>query len=181
MSVSKATIKIWDGLKLVDVDIDSLVITDVFHHRVHEGKYWTVTDYDGNVQIITPKYWHIKAPDTAIRCHIVMAIAVNDETLVEFYETPTLTGNGTALTAYNNDRNSVNAVTALFYKDPTVTSPGTKLQNDLIGTNNPKTRLGGNIRQVTEIILKQNTSYLLKNTVTNNGTRVSFNLELYEV
>jgi hypothetical protein len=181
MPLSRAAIRIWDGTKFADVDIDSLVSTDVFHHRVHEGKYWTVTDYDGNVQAAAPKYWHLKAPDTAIRCHTVMAIAVNDETLIELYEAPTLTGNGTALTAYNNDRNSATAATCLFYNDPTVTAPGTKLQNDLIGTNNPKTRIGGNVRQVTEIILKQNTSYIIKNTVTNNGTRVSFNLELYEV
>jgi len=151
------------------------------HHMVHKGKYFFVTDYDDDVDIAAPKYWHIKTPNTATRIHFVLMISTDLGAIIEFFESPTTTADGTQLTAYNADRNSANTPTSTFYKDPTVSADGTLLQKDRVGTYQPITRIGGHIRNATEFILKQNTAYLVKVIPDADNTKVSLNIEFYEV
>ena len=182
MSVTKGTIRIWDGTRFAEVDIlGYLVGIDIVHHKVHEGNFYTVSDYDSVVQTVAPKYWHIITPNTAKRIHTLISVISNLAGNIGFFEAPTTSANGTALTAYNNDRNSGNTPTVLFYKDPAVTTDGTLLISSRNGTNNNKTLLGGVSRTNSEFILKQNTKYFVKFTPDANNTEVIFNCEFYEV
>ena len=165
----------------IDSIANTLETIELEHHEVHEGNFYTISDYDNDVDIIAPKYWHLKTPDTVKRIHIKMEVGANGADLVEFFETPTLTGNGTALTPKNNDRNSANATTLLVYYDPTVTADGTRITADLIGTNNNKTIIGGSIRNGAEFILKRNTSYLVKFSPVADNTKATFKAEFYEI
>ena len=151
------------------------------HHMVHDGQSFTCDDYDSEVDIAAPKYWHIITPNTLARVHIKMTLISDTPGLAEFFENPTTTGNGVALTIYNNDRNSTVATTALIYRDPTVTLDGARLAADLLGTNNPKTRFGGATREQAEWIFKQNEQYLLKFTTDANDARVAVQIEYYEI
>jgi len=164
-----------------DVKAKARTTIEIEHSKVHQGKFYFVTDYDTSVDTASPKYWHVKTPDSATRIHCVLAITTNLGAVIEMFENPTLTGNGTALTVNNADRNSANTSSCLFYYDPTASADGTLLQKDRTGTYQPVTRLGGHIRQATEFILKQNTSYLVKVTPDADDTEVSFNAEFYEV
>lgn len=155
---------------------------EFYHYRIHEGRYYTVADYATGITDAAPKYWHIKAPDSAVRGHCVIALACSESVLASFYEAPTLGANGTELTALNNDRNSANTTTFLYYKDPTVNADGTLLWNDKMGTNNSKTRVGAQSRQNAEYILKQNTSYVVKILPDNGVTAaISCVIEIYEL
>jgi hypothetical protein len=147
---------------------------------IHEGKGYTCDDYATGLGAGASKYWHFKAPNTATRIHINAMVFASDAGVSYFYETPTTTADGTALTPRNNDRNNVTASTLSVWKDPTVTADGTQLGVAALGTNNPKTRFGGEAKQNFEWILKQNTAYLFKFTAANAGTAVNLGLEYYE-
>ncbi len=157
-----------------------LVAIEIEHHRVHEGNFYTVTDYDADVDNASPKYWHIIVPNTAVRVHIKIAIAVDAPGLIQVYENPTTTDNGTVIIAYNNDRNSANSATCAHYYDPTVSNDGTLLEAFRIGAGG-KQKIGGDARQFAELILKQNEQYLIKFTPDGDNAEVTFNSQFYEI
>lgn len=173
-------IKIWDGTTYVKVDtLGYLCIMEAEHHKVHEEKFYTVSDYDSSVDTGTPKYWHIKTPDTSLRAHLKILVSTDTGGLIELFENPTTSADGAALTAYNNDRNSGNTSSFSFYKDPTVSADGTSIEISRIGAGRDK-RLGGTARQPSEIILRQNEQYLVKITPDSNGAKVTINIGMYE-
>lgn len=152
------------------------------HHKIHEGVHYTGVDYDSDVDIAAPKYWHIKAPASGV-IHLTWKIRASLNGLAELYEAPTTTADGTGVTPYNNDRNSANTSTLLFYKDPTVTVDGTLLDIDVIGSDgaNPVGADGGDLERDLEWNLKQNTAYLIKFTAGTDDCRASIHLNYYEV
>lgn len=178
---SSGRIIITDGTYDAEVDpLGYLAQIAIEHHKVHEGVFYTVSDYDNNVLIASPKYWLIRTPNTAVRFHTKINLETDTGSLLEFFENPTLTDDGAALTAYNNDRNSPNTSSLEFYSDPTVTNDGTRLVSARVGAGREK-KLGGVARPQAEFILKQNEEYLVKLTVDANGADVTINIEGYEV
>ncbi len=156
----------------IDVTVKALNLIDVVHYKVHQGDFYSVSDYDSDVDILSPKYWHIKTPDTSVRFHVSIKVSGSLAGLVDFFENPTLSNDGTSLTPNNNNRNSVKTSSLSFYYDPTVS-------ND--GTNQPASKIGGGVRTGSEFILKQNMSYIVKFTPAADNTAVSFTCEFYEV
>ena len=100
--------------------------------------------------------------------------------VLTFAENPTINVAGTALTVFNNDRNSASVSTLTAKYDTTLTAEGTLLSTIIIGTSNPKTQIGGNARMSAEWILKANEDYALAFTADNNSTIVSMVAEFYE-
>ena len=168
-------------ISAMDSVSSTLPVIQIEHYEVHEGHYFTVTEYDEDVDIAVPKVWHIATPDTALRAHIVFSISSDTAGLIELWEGATITNSGTGLTPRNNDRTSSDTTTFKFWTGPTVTASGVLLQTDRIGTYKPQTRVGGNLRQYAEFILAPNQSYLLKFTTDANDGKVTFNGEYYEV
>lgn len=158
----------------------TLASIDLAHYKVHEGEHYTVSDHDADVDIAGPKYWHIITPGSNIKLHAKIALLSDQAGLVEFFENPTVTNNGTILPSYNNDRNSIRATSGTFYYDPTVSSDGTRIDTSWIGAYNQKTRVGGDTRRQAELILKQNESYLLKFTPEADDAKVTMLTEYYE-
>lgn len=159
-----------------------LTTIDIEHHKIHEGEHYVCSDYDNDVDITGPKYWHFKSPATG-RIHFIFEIISSKNGLIEFFESPTITGNGTALTCYNNDRNSTSTTTLLAYYDATASADGTKLLSFVVGSDgaNPTGARGGSQQRVHEFILKANTSYLIKHTATTDNSRVSMTADFYEI
>lgn len=186
MSV-RSTIK--EPLKIIIVDesgrkakidlLNYLVFIDILHHKVHDGEVFIVSDIDTDVDTASPKYWHIKTP-AGIKFHMRINLETDTGGLVEFFEDPTTTGDGTALVAYNADRNAAKTTTVEFYYDPTVSNDGTRIQVARIGAGRDK-KLGGIARAQVEWILKKNEQYLVKITPDANDAEVTMNLEGYEV
>ena len=165
----------------IDTVSSTLPVIQLEHYKVHKGKYFTVTEYDGDVDIVAPKVWHVSTPDNTLRAHVIFAISSDTAGLVELWEGPTITNSGTGLTPRNNDRTATDATSFKFWTGPTVTTSGILIQTDRIGTYKPQTRVGGNLRQYAEFILAQKQSYLLKFTTDADNGKVTFNGEYYEV
>jgi len=127
-------VKITDGSYIAGVDpLGYLIAIEIEHYKVHEGNFYTVSDYDNDVDTASPKYWHIKTHAGDVRVHIRIQVATDTGGLLELFENPTTTGDGTPLTPYNNDRNSGNTSVISFYYDPTVSADGTRIEVTRIG------------------------------------------------
>lgn len=168
----------------MDVEVDplgGLVIIPFEHHMIHEGNYFTISDYSGDVAInSTTARWLIKTPDTVKRIHLTTMFDSSGAATVELYENPTVVANGVAMTPVNNDRNSAKTTTALVYRRPQTNGDGTLLEKRFMGANNNKTKLGGSARTAAEFILKQNEDYMLKYTPSGDNAIVATNIEFYE-
>lgn len=149
------------------------------HDKVHTEQFFTLSDFDPDVDVGSPKYWHVATPDSDIRFHVKINLESDTGGLLEFFENPTTGSRGTELTCFNNDRNSSNACSILFYKDPTVSADGTRLQVARIGAGRDK-KLGGVAKSDSEWILKKNEQYLIKVTPDANDAEVTITFEGYE-
>lgn len=151
------------------------------HDRIHDGNHFTCQDYDEDVDIATPKYWHFKTSAT-LRDHLVFSLRAVASGVVEFFEEPTLTDDGVGLTCQNNDRESTNTASSNVYENPTVSADGTRLLVNVVGSNagNAASREGGVTSRAREFILKKSTSYIVKFTTDDNDDQVSCCFEWYE-
>src|SRR5271157_2867616 len=113
----------------VDQYDEAIVRIDEIHHKTHDGLMFSVNNVALNIQTATPKRYLVIVPSNANTYHFTFDIEGDAEYLVEFFETPTKSANGTALNIYNNNRNSVNTLDATFFQDPTVSVDGTELQS----------------------------------------------------
>lgn len=157
-----------------------LVYLDWYHALIHKGELFEANDTDTSVDIAGPKYWHFKTNANGnVTIHFDFEIGCDGGALIELFESPTLSGNGTGLTIDNHNRNSSksidNYITA--YYDPGVSDDGHRLKVYVIGTGgflgNP-----GKV-QSKEFIFKNSVSYLIKVTVRQNGSEVDMNTTMY--
>lgn len=168
--------------QLMDGVDDATIVIDLAHHKVHQGEHFTFTDYDADVDAGAGarKVWQITTPNSAKRFHTVISFFTSNAGLFEFNENPTLNVEGTALTAYNNDRNSASTTTLVMKYDTTLTADGTNL-TILQLTANSRTQIGGVGRSDVEWILKANEDYAIIFQADNDDTVVTIVIEFYEV
>jgi hypothetical protein len=158
------------------------------HGKVHDKEMFTLSDYDSDVDIASPKYWHIKTA-SGYELHLVCAISASGSCLIELYEDPTFSGagasDGTSKTTYNNYRGATNTLNASFYYDADIGatgSDGTAICTEYIpGTDRGQMRVGGEARTGSEWVLKADTSYLFKVTPGADDTILNFVAECYEL
>jgi len=167
---------------VADYNSGYLVVIDIEHHKIHEGKHYDGQDYDSDVDIAGPKYWLVRAPDTDTRVHLIFQVKPSGPGLAEFFENPTTTDDGTEITTYNNNRNSTNLASMDLFKDPTVSVDGTRICVGVIGSTgvSPKAGIGGIADREDELILKQGYDYLVKYSPLVDDEKVSLCLRFYE-
>lgn len=168
-----------DGTLVFDRITGGLEVIDIQHHEVHAGDMYTVSDYDASVDTAAPKLWRLTTGATEI-IHINLQIDLSAAGLVELYEHPTLTGAGTGLTAYNNNRLSAQTASLAVAYDPSASALGTRLFVRTVGSNAPAARIGGSARPAIEWVLRPNEDYVVRVTPATNGTAVSLVAEFYE-
>ena len=151
---------------------------DTAHHRVHEGKSFTVS-HKADVANGANFDFLIVTPNTTKRAHMTVELDVEAETDMLLYEAVTATA-GTALTAYNRDRNSASTATVSVTHTPTGITEGTTIiRTHHLGSGKS---YGGGERQTHEFILKQNTKYLFRLTnATGSNNYMSVKFDWYEV
>jgi hypothetical protein len=141
----------------VDEDTQTLTTIEFEHHELHEGDMYRAGEQvalaNNGTRII-----HIKTPNTTVEPHLQYNISNTLELEFQFYEGPTVSRNGTAVTSYNRNRRSTNTATLSIFHTPTTSGNGTELASRREGTG--KTA-GGSARSVAEWILAKNQSYLL--------------------
>jgi len=165
----------------VDEITPSLTSIDVPHNRVHVGDMYSVCHLFTSVGAAA-------SVDLLIRVgankdlHFLFSVSAGAEAYVRFYEEPTITTNGTAITIFNMNRCSSNTSDATAYHTPTLGAVGNQICVDLIPGAIKNKDVGGTIRHDTEWILDENKDYVIR--VTNNGQSaepVAIQCEWYEV
>jgi len=158
-----------------------LITIPIEHHKIHEGDHYVVHEA-ATVASGTPKKWFISVPATG-QFHLTFECASSKNGTIELSEGPTVSAEGTALTAYNSDRNSSNTSNLVIKKDPTSSAQGNVIDGHVMGTDatNPAGTDGGSVSREQEWLLKNSTTYLITYTSLTNANRVSLNLRYYEV
>lgn len=164
-----------------DLVTESINVVNYPHHEIHAGNAFEATDYDGDVDIAGPKYWSIVTPNTTKWAHFTFFLFAEAGGTVEFFETPTTPSGGSALTAYNRNRNSATTSGLTIRYNRSVVADGTRIGLGRTGTSgNPAKATGGSVETRGEIILKQNTEYIIKYTTDADNNKVWLVLDWYE-
>jgi len=152
---------------------------DYAHHELHASSSFTA-DYTVELANGATIDILVITPNTTKWAHMEYILMVELETEMKIYEGPTTTNDGTGLTEFNRDRNSSTAATTVVSHTPTIAggSEGTLIRTKHIGAG--KTA-GGESRDLSEFILKQNTKYLYRITnATSSVNWITFILSWYE-
>lgn len=149
------------------------------HHEIHEGNsfhahfYSGTVDTDGTVELL------ISTPNTTKWIHALGIINSTKGALVEIYEGPTTSADGTTVTAYNRNRNSNEGAVVVITDTPTISNDGTRLWLRHIGSEGKYTEYG-ETRGNNEWILRQNTKYLFRATSHEDANELMVGLNWYE-
>jgi hypothetical protein len=141
----------------LDASTEALMTLDYEHHEIHAGSHFTIRGWQ-DITAATTDFLVI-TPDTTKWMHIIWSFATEAEFEFYLYEAPTTTADGTPITGYNNNRNSATAPTLMAYSAPTVTVVGTNIWSGKTGAGK---LAGGESRNESELVLKQNTKYLFR-------------------
>ncbi len=165
---------------------------DIPHSKIHEGFHYICTHITTGINIVTPKRYLLIAPvrltTSRAEIHFAFTMETQPGAMVEIFEGPTTTDNGTALSTFNNDRGNVVTTTPklLIYRDPTVTVDGTLIFSQRSGT----TTVGGFFGLITsreeEFILGTMVAptirkYQIKITPLADSTASSIRIDWYEI
>ena len=147
------------------------------HHEIHSGSSFTAC-YKAELGNGASADLLVVTPNTTSWAHMIYKIDVEAEADITVYEAPTATP-GTAITAYNRNRNSATAATTTVTHTPTEITEGTTIISSAhIGSGRD---VGGGSRGTHEFVLKQNTKYLYRVTnATTTNNYVSIKLDWYE-
>lgn len=151
---------------------------DYEHKQAHSGDAWVVS-YNAVVDAAAVLERHIIVPNTTNWPHLLWETEGTGLVTVSLYEGSSGTYN--AVTAYNRNRNSLRANTTIIGDPSGAVTNGTLIWTWVTGTTGPtRGRSPGLSRQSGEIVLRQNTRYLLKCTSGVNGNIIAVNLFWYE-
>ena len=148
------------GYGNLDKATNAFKVINPSHHEVHKGKHFFVCGESvlGNGDVID---FQLVTPNTSEWLHMTFSSQNTQEIFLSIYEGSSVSANGGSLTAYNNNRNSLNTTDlALLQTNGTVSSTGTLIYSQRTGVagNQVSSRQGFSQRD-NEIILKQNTTY----------------------
>lgn len=164
----------------VDTITHSLQTIDYTHHTIHDGSHYYYTNCVSVDSGLTQEYM-IETPDTTEWSHFVFDIDGLGITEILIYEGSDATGT-TLQTVFNSNRNSINTATTMIYKDisDSGTTDGTLIYCYKSGSATNQTRTNSTANHEEEIILKQNTKYLLRVNSTTNSNLINVHLSWYE-
>lgn len=171
----------FNGTSWRDVELDEITRALAFisyaHHEIHEACHYFIRDFVDLGNGVTRDMLLI-TPNTDKKAHLILEIDHELEGSVHFYEEPTTSANGTAITTINRYRDSSNASELKVFHTPTVGAVGTLIEQDQKGSGK---KFGSSGRDAEEIVLKRNTKYLLRMTnQTANNNLFNWTIDWYE-
>lgn len=168
-----------DNAAEVDSAASALVVIDIEHHRVHDGLHFFLTDVQTIANGNNIDYM-LTTPNTAARIHMVIEVNFTAVTQIELYEDGDRAGT-VPQTEFNNDRNSATtAVLAIDIGTGGGTTDGDQIRNFQGGLAAGAQSRGGNPVRSRELILKQNSKYILRVSSSTNGNLCSTAFNWYE-
>lgn len=137
------------------------------HMRVHLGHGFQVAGTVSNLASAGVAYFLV-SPTATLHWRFYRIFADGAPVEIEFYENATVSANGSALPAYNRNRNSAITSATSIYSGPTVTGAGTKLFTSRVVGSGVGANATGEVEGIeVEWILNPAYKYLLK--ITNNS------------
>ncbi len=180
------SVKIIDGLgREVVFNREGIVIgIDYTHNKIHCGKKYFIENVVNITGSGTKNFLIRTHPSTDYLPHFTYQAKVGAAAEIELWENVTVDDNGTEITVLNRNRRvqALNLAQTVITENPVNSNlaSATRIQYDYSpGGGNLK--LGNGIRNEEEIILKENTLYLIRiknlDTTTN---RIGYSFDWYE-
>jgi len=117
----------------VPVSIVARPSLDIAHHRIHEGNHFVI--HRITKALTTVKYFLMIPPSgnpsITTQIHIIFEVLSDGGMTLELFEGGTVSSNGTQLLPRNSNRNSTTPAFMTVLENPTVTSDGTGIFEDL--------------------------------------------------
>lgn len=163
----------------IDASTHSLQVVDYSHHERHGGSAFFYMDSvelgSGGVQD-----YLITTPNTTKWGHLTFQGSGSAITQIDLYEGADRTGT-TPQTVFNANRNSATAADLTVHKGQSGGSTdGTRIWTRKSGSSSSQSRTGNEAKHEQEIILKQNTKYLLRITSSTASNLTNLMLDWYE-
>jgi hypothetical protein len=133
---------------------DRMIPIEYYHAKIHNGEMFRI---NGDFTLASGAYQYMLFKTGSKTVHIYGEVVSSDLGSFKFYESPTITADGTPLVPLNKNRNSTNTPLSTVYASPTVTANGTLLDSFLLSTTK---NAGGKDSNENEWNLKPNTDYL---------------------
>jgi hypothetical protein len=165
------------GKSGIDRATETLQIIEYEHHEIHSGSSFTC-DYVQDVTNSSTANIIVVTPNTTKWNHITYEFDCESEAELIVYE-DAITGTGSTISIYNRNRNSsVTSGTIVQHSPINVTTGSIAIRRFHVGGGKS---FGGGDRGSHEIILKQNSKYLIQlvNHTTSNNY-MSLKLDWYE-
>jgi hypothetical protein len=141
----------------VDDSTETLQTIEYEHHEIHSGSHYYICGYDSftNGQVVD---FTVVVPNVTKWPHMTFSLEGSGALSIEIHEGATVDTTGTAVTAYNNNRNSDNTSNLTIRTGDAFTSEGTLIYSQYKGAN----KQAGFIERDRELVLKQNTTYIFR-------------------
>lgn len=147
---------------------------DLLHYKVHQGDLFFVSDRQTSAAAVE---YLLKTG--AKRLHFRIFLKTGGKVSIDFLESPSVTVNGTALTAQPFNRSENNPIVSTFFRGPTY-SLGTVFKVDQSGFGtSPGTAQAGGTGDGEELVLPANSNYIVKLTPAASTDIISM-FEVYE-
>jgi len=109
---SRITDGIVAGQARLDASTEVLETIDYAHHEIHSGSHYFIKNW---IEITAATYeFLIITPNTTKWGHFTFSHMADEQYSAEIFEGTTVSNNGTAITAVNNNRNSSNTAGIFF-------------------------------------------------------------------
>jgi len=151
-----------------------------FRQKMHEGDAFIASVLDTEVDIDSPKYFLIDTTSENQETVVVFSIVTSNETIIEVFEEPTISNNGSSISLFNQNRASSKTTNILCYEDPTVSDDGTEIFIQLLGSSPTNQSQIGALAEFNALVLDVNQKYIIKVTPSNNDTKVNFMLRVFQ-
>jgi len=151
---------------LQDATTGSFSTIDHAHHEIHKGSHFFNKDW---IDLSNGQVYDILfvTPITGKWGHFLFEADSEAEANIILYLGTTTSSDGTPMTVFNRNLNSVTANGILMYHTPTITTVGTIGPRYKLGSGN---KVGGEVRASNEVVLAPNAKYLVRIT---NDTALS--------
>lgn len=159
-----------------------LITTNSSYIPLLTGDQYFYDVKDDDVDIGAPKFYMIIPPNNGTRIYIQMAVTGNNAVEVDLYEDATYhtNGNNDSGNIFNSDRNSAKTSTVEVFQDTNVNNEGTLLRAGLLGSDVRLTASAGSGARTDQLVLKQNSNYILKISALVDNTTIGINFVYYE-
>ena len=157
----------------------ALNIIDYAHHEIHAGSHFLYTDAI-SLNAAGSQDYLITVPDTTKWPHMIFILGGSAITQFDLYEGTDKNGTTPQIVG-NSNRNSANLAGVTIHKGTSGGSTdGTLIHTYKGGSATNQSRGGTGTRNDEELILKQNTKYILRITSGTASNLINVNLSWYE-